>query len=136
MKIVILGIPQSQLRPRATRMGKGIRLYDPKKTAEYKQYVRETASLQWNHRPLEGALNVKINVYRPIQKSESKKRKKLKEQGFIRPSIIPDATNYAKIVEDGLNGVVWEDDKQIVDLHISKFYSDNPRVEIEVRCID
>lgn len=136
MKIVILGVPQSQLRPRATRMGKGVRLYDPKKTADYKKYVRETAALQWEHGILEGALHVKLNVYRPIQKSDSKKNKMKKDKGIIRPVVTPDATNYAKGIEDALNGIIWKDDSQIVDLHVSKFYSEQPRIELEVNMID
>nr|WP_320443163.1 RusA family crossover junction endodeoxyribonuclease [Limosilactobacillus oris] len=44
----------------------------------------------------------------------------------------PDTDNYIKSTLDGLNGLLWDDDNQIVDLVASKFYSDNPRVEIEV----
>lgn len=136
MKIIVLGKPEPQLRPRATRTKVGVRLYDPKKTTDYKTLVRTSAMSQWKYGQLEGALHVKIDVYRPIQKSDSKKRKKLKEQGIIRPVVTPDATNYGKIIEDGMNGIVWKDDKQIVDLEISKFYSLEPRVEVTVREID
>lgn len=136
MKVVILGEPQSQLRPRATRMGKGIRLYDPKKTADYKKYVREMAALQWKHRKLEGALHVKLNVFRPIQKSDSKKKQDKKLNHIIRPTVKADIDNYSKAILDSCNGILWVDDSQIVDLQASKFYSDNPRVEVEVRELD
>ena len=33
---------------------------------------------------------------------------------------------------DGLNGLLWEDDAHIVKLVAEKYYSDHPRVEIEV----
>ena len=49
-----------------------------------------------------------------------------------RPTVKPDTDNYIKSTLDGLNGLLWADDNQIVDLVASKFYSDRPRVEIEV----
>ena len=136
MKIIILGEPQSQLRPRATRMGNGIRLYDPKKTADYKKYVRDSAALQWKHGQLKGALHVKIDVYRPIQKSTSKKDYELKKSHVIRPTVKADIDNYTKAILDSCNGILWRDDSQVVSLIANKYYSDNPRIEIEVDKIE
>lgn len=39
-----------------------------------------------------------------------------------------DVDNYAKAVLDSLNGVVWEDDKQITDLKITKGWTENHEV--------
>lgn len=50
--------------------------------------------------------------------------------GSHRPVVKPDTDNYIKSTLDGLNGILWEDDNQIVDLVAHKYYSDNPRVEI------
>lgn len=33
---------------------------------------------------------------------------------------------------DGLNGIAYEDDKQVVSGRIRKFYSREPRVEVEI----
>src|SRR5699024_11582589 len=112
MKLIFLGIPQSQLRPRATRMGNGIRLYDPKKTADYKKYVRDTAALQWKHGQLEGALHVKIDVYRPIQKSTSKKEYELKKNHVIRPTVKADIENYTKAILYSSKGILCRYDTQ------------------------
>ena len=40
--------------------------------------------------------------------------------------------NYIKSTLDGLNGLLWEDDNQIVKIVAEKYYSDHPSVEIEV----
>jgi Holliday junction resolvase RusA-like endonuclease len=44
----------------------------------------------------------------------------------------PDIDNYAKAILDALNGVMWADDGQIVQLTASKSYGE-PRVEIEIQ---
>lgn len=36
----------------------------------------------------------------------------------------PDVDNYAKAILDQMNEVLWEDDKQIIDLSISKSWSE------------
>lgn len=132
MKIIIPGNPEPQLRPRATRMGKGIRLYDPKKTTDYKHHVRMNASNQWKLGALVGAIKVTLTIYRKIQKSTTKRDLPLKKSGSIRPTVKPDVDNYTKGILDALNGVAWSDDSQVVTLIAHKYYSDEPRVEIEI----
>ena len=123
--------PQAQARPRATRMGKGIRLYDPKKTADFKKQLRLLAQAE-HVEPLQGALSVEIWFYRAVQKSISKKEHFRRTTGRVRPTVKSDIDNYAKSTLDGLNGTLWRDDAQIVDLNTHKYYSENPRIEIEL----
>jgi Holliday junction resolvase RusA-like endonuclease len=52
--------------------------------------------------------------------------------GIIRPIKKPDLDNIAKIIADSLNGVAYRDDSQIVESSVAKFYSDFPRVEVEI----
>lgn len=131
MNIIIPGNPESQLRPRSTRYGNSIRLYDPKKTANYKEYVRLTAKNQCN-RQFNGALVANISFYRQIPKSTSKKLRKLKNARIVRPTVKPDIDNMTKAILDSLNGIAWDDDSQVVSLIANKYYSDDPRVEIEI----
>jgi Holliday junction resolvase RusA-like endonuclease len=35
-------------------------------------------------------------------------------------------------VKDALNSVIWKDDSQVVDLVVSKWYSETPRVEVTI----
>ena len=136
MQITIEGKPEPQLRPRATRIGNSIRLYDPKTTTNYKNHVKLSAKQQWKGKPLECPLVVELDIYRQIPKSTSKKRRKLMNERVIRPTVKPDLSNYVKGIEDALSGIVYKDDSQIVDLIARKFYSDNPRVEIRVSKLD
>ena len=132
MKLVFEIEPVEQARPRATRMGRGIRLYDPKKVSVYKKQLGMMCRFQYKQAPLAGPLKVEMNFFRHVQSSVSKKERKLRLSGRHRPVVKPDTDNYIKSTLDGLNGILWEDDNQIVDLIAHKYYSDNPRVEIEV----
>lgn len=87
------------------------------------------------HRPaklLEGPLQVKVKVYKPMLKRFSKKKIAVAEAGLLRPITKPDVDNYVKGIKDALNKVIWNDDSQVVDLTVSKFYSESPRVEVLV----
>ena len=44
-----------------------------------------------------------------------------------------DVDNLAKAVLDSCNGVLWEDDRQVVNLHILKRTSKCPRAEVTVQ---
>jgi Holliday junction resolvase RusA-like endonuclease len=45
---------------------------------------------------------------------------------------VGDIDNYAKAVLDSCNGAVFTDDKLIVDMWGSKYYSEDPHIHIEV----
>lgn len=131
--------PVEQARPRATRMGKGIRLYDPKKVAIFKRQLGMLARQQMLDRgldPFDGPLEVCMEFYRPVQASISKKERSRRLSGIHRPTVKPDLSNYIKALEDGLNGIIWIDDSRIVQILAEKQYSDRPRIVIEVNKVD
>lgn len=136
MKITFDIEPVQQQRPRATRFGRGVRLYDPPKTAEFKKELRVMAEKQFTGEPLDGPLEVTFKFYRPIQKSISKKEHRLRVNGTHRPIYKPDLSNYVKSAEDALNGVVWKDDQSIVTEHTGKWYSEHPRIELEIKRLE
>ncbi len=76
-----------------------------------------------------------VKVYRQMPKSvsNSKKKKEKAEKGLLRPTTKPDVDNYVKGVKDALNHLIYKDDSQVVDLKVSKFYSEEPRVEIMLK---
>ena len=88
--------PVAQARPRATRFGRGVRLYDLEQVHVYKAQLAESARFMYHGEPLTGPLVVTIKFYRAIQQSETKKRHRLKAQGTIRPTKKPDLDNYIK----------------------------------------
>lgn len=52
--------------------------------------------------------------------------------GEIKPTKRPDADNILKIVQDGLNGVAYPDDKSITDSRVVKRYGTEERVEVYI----
>jgi len=137
IEFIIPGEPIPQSRPRAgkNRRGKTI-MYDAKPSKDYKKYVALIAGQYALKNLLEGALDVHIKIYRLIPKSTTKKDRALFLAGIKRPIVKADTSNYIKGIEDALNGIIYKDDSQIVDLQASKFYSDNPRVEIQIYELD
>ena len=131
MKLVIKGEPVAQGRPRFSSRNGFIRVHDPAKSAKYKKLVRGTAE-KYCSKPTEGALSVRIDVFRGIPASWSKKKRERANMGELKPTVKPDADNYAKIILDGLNKIAWYDDNQIVELIVTKNYSLEPRVEVEI----
>ena len=128
--------PVEQARPRATRMGKGIRLYDPKKVTVFKRQLGMLAKQQMLDRglePYDGPLEVHMEFYRPVQASISKKERARRLSGVHRPTVKPDLDNYVKSTSDALNGIIWTDDNCIVGLMAEKFYAENPHLAVEVK---
>lgn len=107
-------------------------MYDPKKSRDYKDYVKLAATEHAPLQLLDGPLALEVRIYRPTPKSFSKKKLEAAERGAIRPTTKPDTDNYLKGVKDALKNVIWKDDSQVVSVHASKWYSSRPRVEITI----
>ena len=125
--------PQTQLRPRASRRGRAIVVYDPPKVKAFKQQLHAMAKEKFKGAPLDGPLEVNWWFYRPVQSSLSKAAKSRRLSGVEPPVVKPDLSNYLKSAEDALNGVLWLDDRLIVIERCFKRYSEEPRIEVEVK---
>ena len=84
---------------------------------------------------LTGPLEVSIVFGLAIPASWSRKRTQEALDGRTRPTGKPDVDNLAKQVLDALNGVLWQDDAQVVDLHERKIYAEHPSIIIQVRSL-
>lgn len=125
------GEPVGKGRPRFVRTYRGGRAVTPEKTRWYEEVVRMEYCWQCRAKFIDtDMLKMHIDAYFGIPKSTSKKKMKEMLEKNIRPTKKPDADNIIKAIADALNGVAYYDDKQIVDCSISKYYSDEPRVEV------
>ena len=125
--------PVPKGRPRFSKVGGFMRSYTPKKTSDYETEVRTQAQAVMTREPLETPLAVYLYFRLPIPRSYTKKRQEACLNGSERPIKKPDIDNLAKSVLDGLNGVVWHDDSQIVSLHLTKVYARNPGIDLLIR---
>ena len=129
MEFTILGKVVAKGRPRFTRQG---HTYTPKKTKDYEKLVKLTA-MDHFERPLTTPLRVEITVCKTPPKNWSKKKKTDAIAGVIKPTVRPDVDNYVKSILDGCDGVVFEDDKQIVELVASKVYSEEDKAIFKIK---
>ena len=125
--------PVPKGRPRFSKVGGFVRSYTPKKTSDYETQVKAIAQSVMAREPLETPLAAFLYFRLPIPKSYPKKRIQACLEGLERPIKKPDLDNLAKSVLDGLNGVVYKDDSQLVSIHITKVYDHNPGVDIMIR---
>lgn len=126
--------PVPKGRPRYSARAGFVRTYTPKKTSDYETIVRETAQQAMGPTdPLETPIAVYLYIRLSIPKSYPKKRLQACLKGLERPIKKPDIDNLAKSVLDGLNGIVYRDDGQIVSLHVTKVYASVPGVDVLVR---
>lgn len=127
ISFTVPGEPKAKARPRMTTTGMA---YTPKKTVEYENWVKQCYLIEQKGKKLEGQIKAEIAAYFTIPKSTSKKKRKEMTNYLIRPTKKPDSDNVAKVILDSLNGLAYDDDKQIIDLRIMKFYGEDPRVEV------
>lgn len=126
--------PVPKGRPKFSKIGGFVRTYTPKKTSDYETIVRETAQQAMGPtEPLETPTAVYLYIRLPIPQSYSKKRKEACLSGQEKPIKKPDIDNLAKSILDGINGVIWKDDSQIVSLHITKVYASGTGVDVLIK---
>lgn len=130
------GPPLGKGRPRFRSIAKASRrfamAYTPARTRAYENALRQVAALVMRGKPpMQGALRVTVQAFMPIPKSWPRKKIAAAINGEIRPATKPDVDNILKVL-DALNGIVWEDDAQIIDARIVKAYSEHPRLKITV----
>lgn len=128
--ITIPGKPRGKGRPRFSRATG--RTYTDDATAVYENLVK-TIWMTVVGKRLDGELAVGIEAHYAIPTSKPKKIQAAMRDGFVRPTTKPDIDNVIKAVLDGLNGVAYADDSQVVEISASKCYSDDPRVVVIVK---
>ena len=134
VEFFVPGQPVGKGRPRATVRAGRARLYTPAKTEKYEARVALFAQQAMAGRPvMAGPVALSVTALFPIPTSWPKKRQAAARAGTEQHTKRPDADNCAKAILDGLNGVVWKDDSQVVTLSIEKRYSDRPGVLVTAK---
>mgnify|MGYP003153836050 FL=1 len=122
--------PVPASRPRVTRWGT---FYGKK----YKEFKREMGvMLIESDRPslvnpvlwLEDLISADMTFFVPMARSWSKKKKSLKNEQFCDNNA--DLDNYEKAILDSLNGIYFNDDRQIVQQKSQKIWAETGSIRI------
>ena len=126
--------PVGKQRARYARRGNFVQTYTPDKTRNYEALLKEAAiEAMGSSEPLETPVSLYLYIRVPIPKSFSKKKVQDCLNGSEQPMKKPDSSNVLKSVEDAMNGVVYKDDCQIINHHITRVYSTLAGVDICVK---
>ena len=130
--------PVGKQRARYVKRRNFVQTYTPEKTRTYETLIKDSAiEAMGASEPLETPVSLYLYIRVPIPKSCTKKRLEAIANGLEKPTKKPDASNILKSVEDGMNGVVYHDDSQIINIHVSKVYSSLPGVDMCVKeCLE
>lgn len=133
IEFTVPGEPVGKGRPRVGKVGGHARLFTPEKTANYEGLVAHAGQLAMDGRQLlDGALLVELHITVSVPRSWSQKKRALALAGKVFPTKKPDKDNVIKAIYDGLNGVIWVDDVQVVDGIQRKRYGETPGVRVRV----
>lgn len=131
----LYGTPTGKGRARVTRTGHA---YTPQKTRDYERAVKIAYLEAVKDKPYEKGVPLKLSLgcAYPIPKNDSRKKRSEKLRGITKPTVKPDLSNVLKAVEDALNGIAYADDAQITELHVTKYYSEFPGIEVLIEVND
>lgn len=122
-------IPKAQKRDRMTAVGGYARSYKDEKQRTQEDNLRQLiyrelpTHVLW---PIKTAVRLFVGVALPIPASTPKSVRKRILEGSERHVKKPDVDNLAKHIKDVGSGVIWQDDRQIWELRIKKYYSEEP----------
>ena len=122
---------------RAFNTSKGPRVFQDSASRHWEAEIRHAGEYAMGDRhPIDDPVSIIIEARYPIPKSFSRPKIAEALRGSLRPAVKPDYDNIGKSIGDGLNLIVWRDDKQIVEATIRKVYSECPGLTIIVETIE
>jgi len=127
------GDPVPKGRPRFARRGQFVQTYTDAKTIDYETHVAIKARQAIGaSEPLQGALTVFLYLRYGVPASYSKKRKEACLAGLEYPKK-QDIDNVYKSITDAMQGIVFLNDSQIVEAHITKVYAETAGANVMVQ---
>ena len=134
VNFTVPGQPRGKGRPGFSRRGNFVKTYTDAKTSSYEDQIRFYAlQAMGSSEPLKTALEAFIYVKLPVPQSYSKKRTEACLSGLERPCKKPDLDNVVKSFMDGMNGIVYGDDAQVVEIHTTKVYAETAGVDVLIK---
>lgn len=104
--------------------------YTPSKTVEYENMVRLAAEqVMQGREPIAGPVRVTVEAIFPLSESASKPKRQRMLAGLEYPRRY-DLDNVVKAIFDGMNRIVWNDDKQVVRCFAEKRYGERTGVHV------
>lgn len=120
IRFIVTGKPIGKQRPRFTKAG---HCYTPKETKEYENRIKQSYITASNGFKFENGVQIVVHAYYPKAKSN--------KSDFV--NIKPDIDNVIKCVLDALNGIAYDDDKQICSVIGHKAWEKSePFIEVEI----
>ncbi|MEC4168362.1 RusA family crossover junction endodeoxyribonuclease [Pseudomonas sp. MS-1(2024)] len=133
VSFVVPGEAVGKGRPRVSTIGGHARMFTPPKTANYETLIAMAAQQAMAGRELIGGpVLVEMKIMVSVAASWSKKKTAEALAGDVMPTKKPDADNVLKAICDGINGIVFKDDVQVVNVSLSKRFSETPGVSVRV----
>lgn len=114
--------PKGQMRARSTVAGKFVRVYKDPKQVKAEREIFQHMEPYLPSAPLIGPLSIDIQAFLCVPPSYTKSVTANALLGLLLPTKKPDIDNLAKNILDVMNGRFYLDDKQVVDLNVSKRY--------------
>lgn len=132
----VSGEPVAKGRPRMTTIGGSARAYTPAKTRK----AEERVAALWQGECVEQGVPIMVTVkaYHERPKAHRLVSGQLSKAGeaSVFPTKRPDLDNIVKLILDGLNGVAFHDDSQIVNLIAERRWTalgEEPGVQVVVQ---
>ena len=114
----------------------GVRVsHDNPKSANWMRDVGFCASECYKGQPLEGPVRLEIEFERVRPKGHFG-AKGVKASAPAFPIVKPDLTKLVRAVEDGLKGICWRDDSQVVQQNTIKRWGEKFRTVIRVFSVE
>ena len=127
VSFTVIGNPVPKARARTVRKGGRTWSFTPKKVAVWEKVVKAEAVKHFDE-PFNGPVALALAFY-------MKRPKSRKKDNYVMTT--PDLDNLEKAFLDGLNGVAYDDDKQVVVKNAVKKYviTGEPRVEVVISAL-
>ena len=132
IQFTVPGDPVGKGRGRVAGSGTRRWIVTPARTQLYEESVAEFAREAMGDRPpLTAPCHAAIRIYLATPKGWTIERLCMSQ---LEPwhDVAGDLDNFVKSILDGMNGIVFDDDRRVSQLYACKTWDANPRVDVEI----